>query len=126
MSRLFAGTQFDRPVTCEVCSQPVAVCKCPRGRLSGAVLKPADQPLRIRREQRRGKFVTVITGFAQRSAKSDDLPDVVKKLKSSLGVGGTLDSGDGVEPVIELQGDHRDKLVEHFKKLGYPAKAAGG
>jgi len=27
---------------------------------------------------------------------------------------------------LELQGDHRDMLVEHFKKLGYPAKAAGG
>jgi translation initiation factor 1 len=126
MSRLFAGTAFEQPVTCEVCSLAVAVCKCPRGRLSGQVLKPAEQALRIRREQRRGKFVTVITGFAARSAKSDDMAEVVKKLKSSLGVGGTLDAGDGKEPVIELQGDHRDKLVEHFKKLGYPAKAAGG
>ncbi len=57
------------------------------------------------------------------SANSNDLPDLLKQLKSKLATGGTLDDA---APSIELQGDHRDRLVEHFKKLGYPAKPSGG
>lgn len=87
------------------------------------MLDPKDQPLRIRREQRRGKFVTVVTGFAPRSSTSTDLPEVFKQLKSKLATGGSLDEASAT---IELQGDHRDRLVEHFKKMGYPAKPAGG
>lgn len=87
------------------------------------MLQPADQALRIRREQRRGKFVTVVTGFAPRSSTSTDLPDLLKQLKTKLATGGSLDAETAT---IELQGDHRDRLVEHFKALGYPAKAAGG
>ncbi len=121
MSRLFAGTQFEQPATCERCARPVGLCACPRDAKSGRVLSPADQQLRIRREQRRGKFVTVVTGFAPRSAKTDDLPALLKQLKTTLATGVALDA-----ETIELQGDHRDRLVEHFKKLGYPAKAAGG
>ncbi len=123
MPGLFDGTPLERPVTCDRCSKPHAACTCPRDRASGRVVDPKDQPLRIRREQRRGKFVTVITGFAPRSATSNDLPDLLKQLKSKLATGGTLDDSG---PSIELQGDHRDRLVEHFKNLGYPAKASGG
>ena len=121
MSRLFAGTPLEQPATCERCSRPVGACTCPRDAKSGKVLSPADQPLRIRREQRRGKFVTVIAGFAARSAKTDDLPMILKHLKATLATGGSLDG-----ETMEFQGDHRDRLVEHFKKQGYPAKAAGG
>lgn len=123
MPGLFDGTPLERPVTCERCARPVGGCTCPRDRASGRVLRPADQPLRIRREQRRGKFVTVVTGFAPRSSTSTDLPELLKQLKSKLATGGSLDAE---ASTIELQGDHRDRLVEHFKALGYPAKAAGG
>jgi translation initiation factor 1 len=118
---MFDGTPLERPVTCDQCGKPHAACACPRDRLSGRVLSPKDQPLRIRREQRRGKFVTVVAGFAARSERTDDLPAVLKGLKAKLATGGTLEG-----TTIELQGDHRDRLVEHFKGLGYPAKAAGG
>jgi len=121
MCGMFDGTKLERPVTCEICSAPITACACPRDRLSGQVLRPADQPVRIRREQRRGRFVTVISGFAARSARTDDLPAMLKQLKAKLATGGTLDA-----QTLELQGDHRDQLVEHFKALGYPAKAAGG
>ncbi len=121
MAGMFDGTPLERPVTCELCSKTVASCMCPRDRLSGVVLRPQDQQLRIRREQRRGKFVTVIAGFAPRSDRTDDLAAILKQLKSKLATGGTLDG-----TAIELQGDHRDRLVDHFKALGYPAKAAGG
>ncbi len=121
MPGLFDGTPLEQPVTCERCTKPHAQCACPRDRLSGKVLDPRDQPLRIRREQRRGKFVTVIAGFAPRSDRTDDLPALLKQLKAKLATGGSLDG-----TTIEVQGDHRDRLVEHFKSLGYPAKPAGG
>ncbi len=121
MCGMFDGTKLERPVTCEICGAGIAACACPRDRLSGKTLRPADQPVRVRREQRRGKFVTVVTGFTPRSARTDDLPALHKQLKAKLATGGTMEG-----ETLELQGDHRDLLVAHFKSLGYPAKAAGG
>jgi len=126
MSGLFAGTSLEQPVTCERCGKTHALCTCPRDRKTGRVLDPKDQQLRIRREQRRGKFTTVIVGFVPRSDRSDDLPALLKQLKAKFATGGTLDITDAGAPALELQGDHRDKLVEYFKALGYSAKPAGG
>lgn len=120
MAGLFAGTSLERPVTCERCGQTHAACTCPRGR-DGKVLDPKDQPVRVRREKRGGKLVTVVSGLAPRSDRTSDLPAMLKQFKSTLGAGGTL-----LDDGFEIQGDHRDRLVEHFKKLGYPAKPAGG
>ncbi len=121
MSRLFAGTPLEQPATCEHCRKPLGACVCPRHRATGKVITAPEQPLRIRREKRGGKVVTVVEGFAPRSDRSDDLPAMLKQLKARLATGGSLGGAS-----LELQGDHRDKLVEHFKALGYPAKAAGG
>ncbi|MEM7227862.1 MAG: translation initiation factor [Planctomycetota bacterium] len=117
MSRLFAGTEFDRPVTCEVCEKTLDDCACPRD-ADGKVCRPADQPARVRREKRRGKFVTVVTGL---DPDATDLTDLLKTLRKKLATGGTA-TDDGVE----LQGDHRDRIVAFLIEFGYPAKAAGG
>ncbi len=122
MSGLFAGTPLQQPVTCERCNKPHAGCTCPRGR-DGKVLNPRDQAIRVRREKRAGKIVTVIAGFAPRSPRTDDLPDLLSQFKKKHATGGKVDSSAGE---IELQGDHRDKLVAHLITLGYPAKPAGG
>jgi translation initiation factor 1 len=82
------------------------------------VLLPAQQPARVRREKRRGKVVTVIAGL---DPQASDLPAMLKHLRSTLGTGGTINEGE-----MELQGDHRDKVLDYLKSLGYPAKAAGG
>lgn len=127
---LFDGIPLQQPVTCERCSRPFSQCTCARDRATGRVLNPADQQLRIRREKRHGKVVTVVSGFAPRSDRTNDLPAMLKSLKAKLGSGGTL----GTEPdpskaavaTLEIQGDHRDRLVEHFRSLGYPTKPAGG
>ncbi len=63
-------------------------------------------------------MVTIITGL---DARATDLPAMLKTFKAKLGAGGTIGEGR-----IELQGDHRDKLVEILREMGYPAKAAGG
>ena len=113
---------MERPVTCERCHQPHAACTCPRGR-DGKVLDPTSQPVRVRREKRGGKTVTVAAGFTPRSARTDDLPDLLAKLKKQFATGGKVDSEKGE---LELQGDHRDGLVVFFSALGYSAKASGG
>ncbi len=122
MSGLFAGTSLERPVVCERCEKPHAACTCPRGR-DGKVLNPKNQPVRVRREKRGGKIVTVAAGFAPRSARTDDLPALLATFKKKLATGGKADSEAGE---IELQGDHRDKLVAALAAMGYPAKAVGG
>lgn len=115
---LFDGTPLARPVTCERCVQPVAQCTCPRDR-TGKVLLPKDQKARIRRERRNGKLTTVIAGL---DPAATDLKSLLKELKTSLGAGGTINS----EDEIEVQGDHRDKLVAMLMSRGYDAKPAGG
>jgi translation initiation factor 1 len=118
MPGLFAGTPLERPVTCEVCGKALEACRCPRG-ADGRVVLPKDQPARVQRERRAGgKWVTVVRGL---DAKATDLSGLLKILKARCAAGGAV-TDDGVE----VQGDHRDRVVELLKGMGYPAKAAGG
>src|SRR2546423_904846 len=117
MSGLFAGTPLERPVTCERCGKPLASCACPRG-AGGKVVLPKDQPARVRRETRRGKWVTVIAGL---DANASDLPGLLSQLRKKFATGGTVAEGE-----IEVQGDHKERAVEFLRGLGYPAKGAGG
>jgi len=121
MPGLFDGTPLERPVTCSVCERPLDECTCPRD-ASGDVRLPRDQPARVRREKRRGKVVTVVAGL---DPVATDLPALLEELRRGLGAGGTV-TGEADERRIELQGDHRDVVVERLVGLGYPAKLAGG
>ena len=114
---LFDGTALERPVTCAVCGRSLDACKCPRN-ASGEVCRPQDQAARVGREKRRGKWVTVIAGL---DPQATDLKKLAAQCKSKCSAGGTA-TQDGVE----VQGDHRDKLLAMLKDLGYPAKATGG
>jgi translation initiation factor 1 len=118
MSGLFAGTPLERPVTCERCERVMAECTCPRSD-TGAVLLPRDQPARVSRQRRGGgKWVTVVSGL---DAAASDLPALLKRFRSALATGGTVSGGQ-----VELQGDHRDRVVAMLKEMGYPAKVSGG
>ncbi len=116
---LFDGTALERPVTCARCTAPLSECRCPRN-AAGVVLTPAEQSPRVRREKRSGKIVTVIAGL---DGSANDLPAMLKAWRSGMGTGGTLDKATGQ---IELQGDHRDRLVADLIAKGFKAKAAGG
>lgn len=76
--------------------------------------------VRVGRETkgRRGKGVTVISGLG---LPADELRVLAKDLKKKCGSGGTVRDG-----VVEIQGDHRDLLVEALGALGYSAKRSGG
>jgi translation initiation factor 1 len=67
---------------------------------------------------RGGKTVTVVTGI---SLVDKDLDALGKQLKASCGSGGTVKDG-----VIEVQGDHVDRIVMLLVAQGYKAKRAGG
>jgi len=87
-------------------------------------LPPPQHNLKIMRDRkgRGGKTVTVITGFSLTEA---DLKELSKQLKNLCGAGGTAKI-EGPEQSIEVQGDHREKIVDKLKALGYKAKLAGG
>lgn len=84
-------------------------------------LEPSKQVLRvlIDRKQRKGKEVTLVTGFV---GSEQDLKDLGKLLKTKCGVGGSAKDGE-----IIVQGNHRDKVVEILLKEGYSkTKKSGG
>lgn len=83
-------------------------------------LPPNQQNIRVQatRKGKGGKTVTVITGF---QAKPETLAELLKKLKTQCGTGGTLKDNE-----IEIQGDHTQKLVELLTQMGYKAKKSGG
>lgn len=79
-----------------------------------------DGIVRIQRETkgRGGKSVTVLYGF---DMDDKQLKDFAKKLKQQCGTGGTAKQGK-----IEIQGDHRQKLLDYIVSQGIKAKLAGG
>ncbi|MCW2865674.1 MAG: stress response translation initiation inhibitor YciH [Actinoallomurus sp.] len=76
--------------------------------------------VKVRRETagRRGKAVTTV---ADLPLDDDGLRELAGRLKKRCGVGGSVKDG-----VIELQGDHRDVVVEELRDSGYDAVPAGG
>jgi translation initiation factor 1 len=105
---------------CPECTRPLAECRCNRSKPAQPVVVPGDGIVRVGRETkgRRGKGVTVIKGV---TLGGEELEALATKLKRRCGCGGTVDAG-----VIEIQGDHRDLLIEELGKLGYTVRRAGG
>ncbi|MGZ0171675.1 MAG: translation initiation factor [Planctomycetales bacterium] len=110
---LFAGTEFDRPPKCERCGELEKVCNCPPE--PAPKLDPGKQTAKLAVEKRKkGKTVTVIRGLP---AERNNLPELLTKLKSACGAGGTLK-----EEELEIQGNNLDRVRDELKKIGYRTK----
>ena len=111
------GTDDWRKLLCPKCHQLKKTCTC----------KPDEPPppskstvVRVGRETkgRGGKGVTIISDLP---LDETGLTELATKLKTRLGTGGTVKDGR-----IEIQGDHRDRLVAEVEGMGYRVKRAGG
>lgn len=114
MTRLFAGTEFDREPTCEVCGHVDAECVCPPPEKEW----PAPETLKPRvvvEKRAKGKKVTAVRGL---SADDCDQPKLLSQLQSACGVGGTVKDG-----VVEVQGDQLAKVKSTLTGLGYRVKS---
>jgi translation initiation factor 1 len=107
---------------CPNCQRPVRECVCKRGTPGKPSLGKAasDGIVRVSRETqgRKGKGVTVVSGL---SLPPNELEALAAELKKRCGSGGSIANGR-----IEIQGDHRDRLVEELIRRGWQAKRAGG
>jgi translation initiation factor 1 len=85
-----------------------------------AAPKTGPAKVRVGREVsgRGGKGVSVVTGLL---LTGPALEELATRLKKTCGAGGAVKDGN-----IEIQGDHRDRLVAELTKLGYDAKRSGG
>ena len=83
-------------------------------------LPPHEQTVYLHRDTkgRGGKAVTLVKKLV---LSEDDMKELARKLKQVCGSGGTVK-----EDVIEIQGEHREKISEALKKMGYKVKIAGG
>ena len=74
--------------------------------------------VRLERQGRGGKVVSVVENLTGHPAA---IEEIATKLKSACGAGGTVRG-----KTIEVQGDHRDRIVAVLATLGIAAKRAGG
>jgi translation initiation factor 1 len=98
------GMPLPKPAAAQRKTQPVARAM------------PDDGVVRVARERRRNSALTVVHGLAPAELESTG-----KELKRLCGTGGTAKNG-----VVEIQGDHRDRILAYFEGRGRRVKRAGG
>lgn len=83
-------------------------------------LPPNRQTAYLHRDRkgRGGKGVILVKNL---TLSEEDMKNLVKKLKTACGTGGTVKDGQ-----IEIQGDQREKITALLQEMGYKVKFAGG
>lgn len=100
---------------CPACRHPLTACTCKATRMPAG-----DGVVRVARQTkgRGGKGVTLVTGLALDAVA---LAALGKQLRTACGSGGTVKEG-----VIEVQGDHCERVIGLLRQQGHDAKRAGG
>ena len=116
MGNLVYSTDAGR--MCPHCRRAIAQCSCKA--LKAAAVPAGDGIVRVSRETkgRGGKTASVVKGVA---LDATALYALGKQLKALCGSGGTVKDG-----VIEVQGDHVERVMAALQKLGHKVKRAGG
>jgi len=111
-SRTVYSTEHGR--VCPGCGRPEDHCACKTAQA------PAGGGVRVQRQTkgRKGKGVCLVLGLPLDAKALDEL---ARRLKQRCGAGGSVKDG-----VIEIQGDHRELLLQELKSLGFSAKLSGG
>jgi translation initiation factor 1 len=93
------------PEICNTCGLPKELCVCEE-------IAREQQDIKIFIEKRRyGKTVTIVEGI---NANDIDINDLARQLKTKCASGGTVKDGN-----IELQGDHKKKVLDALIELGF-------
>jgi translation initiation factor 1 len=102
---------------CPGCDRPLEQCACGK---EAERVPETDGIVRVSRQTqgRKGKGVTVVTGVP---LVPSELKRLAKAHKQRCGSGGAVKDG-----AIEIQGDHRDLLVDELTKRGFTVKRVGG
>ena len=101
---------------CPVCRKPVTDCACK----TASAAPTSDGVVRVSLDTkgRVGKGVTVVRGLALDAVA---LTALGKQLKAACGSGGTVKEG-----AVEVQGDHRERVMATLKAQGFVVKRSGG
>jgi translation initiation factor 1 len=85
-----------------------------------STLPPHRQNLKVRPEKkgRKGKTVTLVTGF---TGTGNDIEELARLLKTRCGTGGSAKNGE-----IIIQGDFTDRVIALLSELNYKVKRSGG
>lgn len=98
---------------CPVCDEPLDNCIC--GKEQNKLESSQIVYIQRDRKKRKGKTVTIISNV------SGDRKMIQKELQKLCGAGGTIKND-----VIEIQGDHREKIRVYLEEKGYTVKSIGG
>lgn len=92
---------------CETCGLPKEICVCEE-------IAREQQEINIYVDKRRyGKSMTIVEGV---NPSDIDMESLLKQLKEKCACGGTLKEGK-----IELQGEHKRRVIEVLKSMGFNA-----
>jgi translation initiation factor 1 len=114
-TRLVYSTDSGR--MCPICRLAVTACECKARAAAQAVGKGQ---VRVSRETkgRAGKGVTLVRGLP---LDATALAELAKRLRTACGSGGTVKDG-----VVEIQGDHCERVMTLLAQAGFTPKRAGG
>ncbi len=94
---------------CPKCGLPKDLCAC-------ETMAKEEQKIIVKSERRRyGKKVTIIQGI---SDETIDVDELISKLKQKLACGGTVKDN-----VIELQGNHKNRIKKILREQGFAAES---
>lgn len=107
----------DHGRTCPACRRPLASCSC---KAAAQALPAGNGQVRVARESkgRGGKTVTLVRGLP---LAADALADTGRQLRAACGSGGTVKDG-----VVEVQGDHVERVMAWLQQAGFAPKRTGG
>ena len=106
-------------IRCPRCNKKATRCRCTNFNRS-SISEYQGGPAKVQREiqGRRGKPVITVQNLP---LSEKELKELAGKLKKKCGTGGSCKGG-----VIEIQGNHKEVVLEELKKRGYEVKWSGG